>query len=186
MKRIPVWSWAALGAVAVLVLGAAACNSSIDDPDVSDAIVSVASYVPSTACIDVDGSLDETAGTTTYTDAAQTLVFESRVRGTGGDSVWLDVILTSVDVSYTMTDPGLVPAPFTTSIGAVTVPAGGTGTLLTFRTVPVGYIGPGAEFSSAGRQGTAKLVFHGKDAGGNPVTVTGTAAIGTYTACDGL
>lgn len=184
MTRISVGNWAALAAAAVLLLGATACNSSIDDPDSSESQVTVASYLPTTACIDVDGSLDETAGTTTYTDAAQTLTFESRVRGTGDVTAWMDVILTSVDVSYAMTDGGVVPAPFTTTIGAVTVPAGGTATLTSFRTVPVGYIGPGAEFSTSGRQGTATLVFHGRDAAGKSVTVRGTAAIGTYTICE--
>lgn len=168
-----------------LLLMAGGCNDTLDDPVVSDNLVSVAAIAPTTACVDVDGELQENAlggFDTVYREVQQAFTFQSRLRNEG-DSVWNDVILSAYDISYTMTDGGSVPPPATgRSISPVTIPAGGVGRT-TITTVPVAHIGPGLEFSTPQRIGQVQMVFHGQDMAGNPVTVNGSAPLGTFTIC---
>jgi hypothetical protein len=174
----------AIALVAPALVLLAACNKAIDDPSTSENQVTVAAVQPDTACVDVDGTLQQgsTAGIT-YQDAIQKLTFDSRVRGTtDAGSVWSDVIFTSIDVSYEMLDGGATPAPWVARPVSITVPANGTKTA-TLVTVPVAYIGPGLPLETPGRLGVITMVFHGTDAANQPYSTSVRIPLGTYTQC---
>ncbi len=177
----------ALGCFAlVLPMG---CNKSIGDPSDAENQVTVANVDPNMACADIDGTVQQSGegggGTVVFYDAKNKLTFESRVRGNADmtDSVWSDVIFTSVDITYQMNDGGDAPAPW---IGrpapAITVKANST-TTVDMITVPVADIGPGRALAESGRLGVITMVFHGKDAANQPATASVKIPLGTYNAC---
>ncbi len=168
--------------LAVVAFLATGCNSSIDDPDVSNSQLSVAAISPSEACVDWDGTQIDTDGDgtldgTAYFSTDQVVNFESRVRGSNANSPWNDVVLTECEISYKM-DIGFPPPPRRFGV-QVSIPANGTGsvglTTVDPNDVPA-FFGPGD-------QGSIILRFSGKDAGGEPVSVSGSTRLLTATEC---
>ncbi|MFN7966915.1 MAG: hypothetical protein U0V87_14625 [Acidobacteriota bacterium] len=163
-----------------------ACNSATDDPGTSEAQVTVSSVSPTTACVDVDGIPQDVNGDGTneqvFQSVVQTINLESRVRGSG-TSTWSDAVFTQVQVRYEMTN-GSAPPTRTEGV-AVTVPADGAGSvgmttvladdIITFWREGVG--------SGTATRGTIRLKFTGRDAGGEPVSATGSIPIEAVAVC---
>jgi hypothetical protein len=169
-----------LTVLSTLLLVAAGCNSSTDDPDVSDSIVSMASADPTEACVDYDGEEDE-AGVIVFSGVTQAITLESRLRGTDPPAVWQDVVLSQVRISYDMTVDGAVPAP-APQVKAMqgTVPAGGT---LEYPMVTVEAVDVADGRFERGDQGRIVLEFSGEDVSGKPVTATGNIRLFTASEC---
>ncbi len=168
----------------VVSLLAWGCNSSTDDPKISENLVTVKSANPTEACVDVDGELvdldeDGTKETTVFESTDQTISFDSRKR-VDGVGEFSDVIFTRVEISYEL-NAG-TPPPTRTEGLTITVPAGGTAshgmTTVLSTDVAAGYFVLGA-------QGWVHLRFTGRDASGKPADAEGQFQIRTVTACGG-
>ncbi|UCF66368.1 MAG: hypothetical protein JSV80_11285, partial [Acidobacteriota bacterium] len=105
ISRLPlIFVAALLGAFVIVVVG---CNETLDDPDISENIISIVSVEPRNACVDVDG--DESG---TFWSIEQTINFQSRLRGTTLSN-FNDVVFTRVQFDYLVTN----------TIGNQTVPS---------------------------------------------------------------
>lgn len=168
----------ALAALTVLV----GCNGPTDDPDVADALITVNSVSPTTACVDVDGERVDFDGDGTFETAfvsvVQAVNFDSRLRtGSGGE--FNDVIFDQVEITYA---PDLGPPIARRREGiAVTVPSGGVASfpLTTVLADDVARIG------TTDARGTITVKFTGKDAGGERATASGKIPLEAATACGG-
>ncbi len=166
-----------------------ACNSATDDPGTSEAQVTVSSVSPTTACADVDGIPQDVNGDGTnelvFQSVVQTVNLQSRVRGSSS-STWSDAVFTQVQVRYEMTNG---PAPPTRTEGvAVTVPADGAGSVGMTTVLADDIIlfwRPPPDGSGTATRGTIRLKFTGRDAGGEPVSATGSIPIEAVSACGG-
>lgn len=180
--------FAACAVAATALALMAGCNSATDDPTESEARVTVSSVNPTTACVDVDGIPQDVNGDGTneqvFESVVQTINLQSRVRGSGS-STWSDAVFTSVQIRYDMT-VGIAPPTRNEGL-AVTVPAAGTGsvgmtTVLADDIINFWREGVGA---GSGTRGTIRLKFTGRDAGGEPVTATGSIPIEAVGVCGG-
>jgi hypothetical protein len=170
-----------LSVLAALALVAAGCNSSTDDPEVSENIVSVASADPTEACVDYDG--EDQDGTIVFTGVLQSILLESRARGTSPPSVWQDVVFSDVRISYEMDVDGAIPAPAPrTEAVQVTVQAGGA-TEYPMTTVEAVDVADG--HFERGDRGRIVLEFHGEDVSGKPATASGNIRLFTASECEG-
>ncbi len=180
--------FAACAVAATALALMAGCNSATDDPTTSEAQVTVSSVNPTTACVDVDGIPQDVNGDGTneqvFESVVQTINLQSRVRGSGS-STWSDAVFTSVQIRYDMTNGS--PPPTRNEGLAVTVPAAGTGsvgltTVLADDIIIFWREGAG---SGSATRGTIRLKFTGRDAGGEPVTATGSIPIEAVAVCGG-
>ncbi len=177
-----------VAAPAIVVLSA--CNDSIDDPKKSDNLVAVVGVDPTVACAAVNGTLIDTNGDGTVdsqivTDVSQTFKFESRVRGpeTDASSIWSDVFLDTVTLEYRMDDGGAAPAPWVNRPSSpIVVKASGTSSY-GMTTVKAADSGMGGPLGTAGRTGAILVNFTGRDAAGNPASVSCTVPLETADQC---
>jgi len=179
------WMYAAgfmlLVAAAALVAG---CNSATDDPNQSSAIVTVSSVSPSEACVDYDGTPQDTDGdgtpdTTVYESVENTVNFESRLRNSDSGA-FRDVIFSRVDILYEMTAGPQPPNRLGEQI-TVSVPAGGTASL-GLTTVLANDVAAG--FFDGTSRGSIRMVFHGQDVAGEPQRTEGSVPIRSVTVCN--
>lgn len=169
--------------VLMVVAFAYACNDATDDPEVSDNLVTVAGFSPSSACADFDGvPIDEDEDGTidfiAFIAVNQNVMLDSRIRGNTPNSEFLDVIFTSVDIEYAITG-GTAPADRTDLI-TVTIPAGGNATV-GITTILAGDIS--GNFMS-GTSGSATMTFRGADVTGEPVSAVGQTPIESANVCN--
>jgi len=172
----------ALAALAMLLAG---CSDSNDDPGESPNRVTMAASDPLEACVDIDGTLEDTDGDGSKDDpvffsVSQQITFDSRVRGSVA-SEWEDVILEEVEFSYDLR--GGVSPPKRSSGISVTIPAGGTAstgiTTVDAKDIIAGYF-------DGVREGTINVKFRGHDVSGEPIRVSGRIPLVTANACEGL
>lgn len=174
-----------LALLLALSLPAGGCNSSTDDPDVSDNLVTVAGADPTEACVDWDGEPGEDANgdpVTEFFGVNQSILLQSRPRGAVEDSVWQDVIFDEVRIAYEM-EEGLAPPPRVEAVSEGTVPAGGT-LDYPMETVLGSDVANPAYFEQ-GARGRIILEFRGENVAGKPATAEGNIRLFTASICEG-
>ena len=163
-------SWKRALLLCGLALGFAACNSNIDDPDGPSVELEVQTLQNSsvTAANQQQGGGGGAGGclrTVTQWSVGLTAVPKNSLAGT---PPFNDVIMETVDVSYTWFEPAIPPTPDRTfGLGSVAIPAAGTNTVLFFPITT-------ADLDSiplSGGTASVRLVFRGQQVEGTDVSL---------------
>jgi hypothetical protein len=147
--------------LAALVLALAGCaNGDIDDPDASNAILTITKIEP---------SLVEVSPASPPADFLVAVTVDSTIRTPGAS--YTDVILNKVTLLY---DPPLASGVASTSTTVtLTVPSGGTLTITNVPVVEVGDVGAG----DLNTERVVTVFVEGEDLLGKPASATGTMTL---------
>lgn len=163
MSRIAPWKIASVVSLGALLVFAG-CASEIDDPEDSSSILVVEAVEPSLVAVDVEMA-------TPFTAKTVSMKLSSIPRGSATASDLSDIIIESYSVVYNPPlSTGTASASFATTL---TVPAGGSGTLIAI-IVPVADL---QATITAGTSSTATIQVHGHDILGDPASAEGFATL---------
>ncbi|MEW5805926.1 MAG: hypothetical protein AB1756_00990 [Acidobacteriota bacterium] len=149
------------------------CNSSTDDPDYSDSIVTIISVEPMPFC-----SVPLPDANQVYHDDNATFTFSNQPRNIDAEGTFYnDVVLNRYVVSYS----GGVAPSFSQNI-SVRVPSGGTAQ---FSTVVVRAVDKMAGYFTPGVDVDTTVIFYGKDVAGEDVQTSVLFTINFRDICGG-
>ncbi len=163
--------------IIALIFGSFSCNSTIDNPDYGDSILTIDSIEPIPFC-----SVPLPDGNQVYWDDNATFTISNEVRNIDSKgSFYNDVVLSRYAVSYTFPS-GQGSAPSFEQNFNVVVPKGGQ---VTLDLVVVRAQDKMDGYFTAGEDVNCRVSFYGKDVAGDDVQTSGAFTINFRDVCEG-